>query len=276
MADQHVPSWNGHSGNAWADLQPMLDRLYQPFEKILSDAVVTDGVRDVLDVGCGTGATTLALAERLGTARRCTGIDISQVLVDIARHRAEAAGASNARFVLGDGQSQAFAPKSFDAVASRFGVMFFADPVAAFTNIHNATRPRGGLTCIAWRPKSENPFQTTAERAAEPLIGRVGPSDPQAPGQFGFADADRVRRILAASGWDAIDIAPIDVPLALPRDDLAVYIRRMGYVAIALPDLEEKLRAKVTDALDQAFAAFLIDDVARFNAACWMIRARAA
>ena len=276
MSDQHVPSWNGHSGNAWADLQPMLDRLYQPFEKILTDAVITDGVRDVLDVGCGTGATTLALAERLGTAGRCTGIDISQVLVDIARHRAEAAGATNARFVLGDGQSQAFAPKSFDAVASRFGVMFFADPVAAFTNIHNATRPRGGLTCIAWRPKSENPFQTTAERAAEPLIGRVGPSDPHAPGQFGFADADRVRGILAASGWDAIDIAPLDVPLALPRDDLAVYIRRMGYVAIALPDLEEKLRAKVTDALDQAFAAFLIDDVARFNAACWMIRARAA
>ena len=276
MPDQHVPSWNGHSGNAWADLQPMLDRLYQPFEKILTDAVVTDGVRDVLDVGCGTGATTLALAERLGTAGRCTGIDISQVLVDIARHRAEEAGATNARFVLGDGQSQAFAPKSFDAVASRFGVMFFADPVVAFANIHNATRPRGGLTCMAWRPKSENPFQTTAERAAEPLIGRVGPSDPHAPGQFGFADADRVRRILAASGWGAIDIAPIDVPLALPRDDLAVYIRRMGYVAIALPDLEEKLRAKVTDALDQAFAAFLIDDVARFNAACWMIRARAA
>lgn len=276
MPDQHVPSWNGHSGNAWADLQPMLDRLYQPFEKILTDAVVTDGVREVLDVGCGTGATTLALAKRLGTAGRCTGIDISQVLVDIARHRAEEAGATNARFVLGDGQSQPFAPQSFDAVTSRFGVMFFADPIAAFTNIHNATRPRGGLTCIAWRPKSENPFQTTAERAAEPLIGRVGPSDPHAPGQFGFADADRVRGILAASGWDAIDIAPLDVPLALPRDDLAVYIRRMGYVAIALPDLEEKLRAKVTDALDQAFAAFVIDGVARFNAACWMIRARAA
>lgn len=253
----------------------MLDRLYAPFEEILTDAVATDGVRDVLDVGCGTGATTLALAERLGPAGRCTGVDISEILVEIARRRAEAGHVANARFLIGDGQNQVFAPESFDAVASRFGVMFFEDPVAAFANIRKAMRPGGGLTCIAWRPKSENPFQTAAERAAEPLIGRVGPPDPNARGQFGFADADRVRGILAASGWDAIDIAPIDVPLAMPREDLAVYIRRMGYVAIALPDLDETLRAEVTDVLDAAFEVFVSDGVARFNAACWMIRARA-
>lgn len=265
--------WNKQRGNVWVDLQPMLDRLFLPFERMLVDAVAMGPARKIIDIGCGTGAIMLALADKLGPGAHCTGIDVSEAMLDHARQRALALGAHNVRFLAGDAQRHRFSPGTFDAMVSRFGVMFFDDPVAAFANIGAAVRDGGTMTCMVWRGREENPFMTTAERAAGPLLGWK--DEPEAPGQFAFANATQVSRILTAAGWRDVDITPIDVACNLPEGDLITYSRRMGRVGAILPDLGNALREDVIAKLDTAFAPFLIEGHATFNAACWIIRAKA-
>src|SRR5262245_31296601 len=208
--------WNGPSGQAWIDLQDVLDRRLQPLEKLLVDAVAAQAAQDVLDVGCGTGATTLAVARYLGPRGRCVGIDLSQPMVAVARERAQREG-SRARFVCADVQTQALEPASFDSLVSRFGVMFFETPVQAFANLRRAAKGDAALNFIAFRSPAENAFMTTAERAAAPLLPELPARRPDAPGQFAFANRDRVRSILQGSGWTAIDIRPIDVACTMPE-----------------------------------------------------------
>lgn len=266
--------WNSRGGEVWVEQQQLLDRLFLPFERLLADEVAAGGARNILDIGCGAGATTLAAARRLAPAGQCTGLDISAPLIAAARRRAETEGLTNAHFIAGDAQGHAFAPDSFDAVISRFGVMFFDDPAAAFVNLRRAVRDGGALTFIAWRGTVENPFMVAAEQASAPYLPKLEPRDPSAPGQFAFADADRVRGILEPS-WRDIDIQPLDVPCTLSADDLAAYAARMGRVGQMLPDLDEATKTRVIDAVNQAFAPFVADGVARFTAACWLVRARA-
>ncbi|WP_430912303.1 class I SAM-dependent methyltransferase [Methylobacterium sp. sgz302541] len=267
-------SWNSPRGNAWADLQPMLDRLFRPFEDWIADCVADRGARDVLDVGCGAGATSLAIARRLEPGGCCTGIDISSVLVEIARRRIAETGLDNVRFLAADAQRHDFAGQRYDAVVSRFGVMFFDDPLEAFANIAGAVRPGGTLHCAVWRGPADNPFMTTADRAVPDILGAAAPPDPHAPGQFAFADAQRVETLLAASGWDGIEIQPLDLPCTLAAGDLSVYARRMGRVGMILPTLDEAARREAEARLDQAFAPFVAGGTARFNAACWNVSAR--
>jgi SAM-dependent methyltransferase len=266
--------WNARAGEAWVEQQAMLDGLFQPFERLLAEAVADGGGREVLDVGCGTGATTLAVARSLEGRGRCTGLDLSVPMIEMARRRAGAAGVENSQFIAADAQRYGFEPGRFDALISRFGVMFFDDPVAAFANLGRAARPDAGLTLIAWRGAEENPFMTTAERAAAPLLPELAPRDPTGPGQFAFADAERVGSILAASGWRDIDIQPLDVACTLSADDLEVYVTRMGPVALLLPDLDAPRRSAVAAAVRRAFDVYMSAGAARFTAACWRVQAR--
>lgn len=266
--------WNARAGQNWVEQQAMLDRLFLPFEQSLLQAVQEGGVSEVLDVGCGTGATTLAVARSLEGRGSCTGLDLSVPMIAAARRRAQAAGLDNSRFIAADAQRYAFEPGRFDAMISRFGVMFFDDPVAAFANLRRAARPDAGLTFIAWRGPEENPFMTTAERAAGPLLPELAPRDPAGPGQFAFADAERVRTILAASGWRDVDIERLDVACTLSQDDLDVYVTRMGPVALLLADLDPQRRSTVAAAVRRAFGVHVSDGAARFTAACWRVQAR--
>ena len=265
--------WNGPSGQAWIDLQEAFDGSLKPFEDLLVEAVATQAAQQVLDVGCGTGATTLAIARQLGARGRCTGIDISQPMVAVARARAKREG-SRANFVCADVQAHAFEPAAFDCLVSRFGVMFFDAPVQAFANLRRAARPGATMHFIAWRSTAENEFMITAERAAAPLLPAVPPRQPDAPGQFAFADRERVRSILHDSGWGAIDIRPVDAPCAMTESDLGRYTARLGPVGRALREADPATHARVVAVLREAFAPFVHDGIARFTAACWMIEAR--
>jgi SAM-dependent methyltransferase len=266
--------WNGGAGRNWVEQNAMLDRLFEPFEQPLVDAIREHGARAVLDVGCGAGATTFAVARSLKGQGRSTGLDLSAPLIDLARRRAAEQAVDNADFVVADAQQHAFQPASFDAVISRFGVMFFDDPVAAFANLRRAARPEAGLACIVWRRTDENPFMAAAERAAGPLLPELPRRAPDAPGQFAFADPDRVGGILSAAGWRDADLQPLDVACAVPADDLETYATRMGPVGLMLPSLEAGRRHAVIEAVRRGFAPFLADGVARFTAACWLVRAR--
>lgn len=266
--------WNGSAGQAWIDLQDALDRLFLPFEHRLVDAIATAGATRVLDVGCGTGATTLALARRTGATGRCTGIDISAPMIALARQRAAQEG-TPADFVVANAQTHVFAPASFEAIVSRFGLMFFDDPVQAFANLRACAVDGARLHGIVWRSAAENPFMTAAERAAAPLLPDLPRRHADAPGQFAFADAARVAGILERSGWRDIAIVPVDVPCALPTDALERYMTRLGPVGLVLAQTDATLRDRVVDAVRAAFAPFVRGNAVRFVAACQTLVARA-
>ena len=266
--------WNSSSGCAWVDAQAVLDQMFQPIEDLLTEVVLAGSPRRVLDVGCGTGATTLAIARRLGANGQCVGVDISEPMLAAARARAERER-TPVSFIQADAQTHPFEPSSFDAIMSRFGVMFFDDPVSAFTNLRRAARVDAKLRCVAWRSPDENPFMTTAERAAAPLLPNLPPREPDAPGQFGFAKSQRVHDILEESGWVEIDLRPIDVACTFPESHLEEYATRFGTVGRAVQDVDEKTRAQVVDVVRAAFEPFVHGTEVRYDAACWMIGARA-
>lgn len=272
---QQSALWNDASGKAWVDLQPVLDEALAPFERPLVDAGCPGQGGSVLDVGCGAGATTLAMARRVGSAGHCVGLDISELLVALARTRAGAEGLVNVEFIAADAQTYAFEPARFDTVVSRFGVMFFDDPVAAFANIRRAVKSGGKLAFFAWRSPAENDFMTAASRAAAPFLPPAQPLDPDAPGQFAFADGAKVRRILEASGWSSIELHTADVQCEVPEADLMTYVTRLGPVGAALRQVDPATAEKVKSVLPGAFARFVSGGAARFNAACWFARARA-
>jgi SAM-dependent methyltransferase len=272
--DEQEKLWNGVAGRGWVEAQELLDRLFKPFERLLVEAVSARSASRVLDVGCGTGSTTLAVARLLGANGRCTGIDISDPMLAAARARAEREGAP-ASFIRANAQTHAFEPASFDMIISRFGVMFFDDSVRAFANLRRAARDDAGLRFIAWRSAVENPFMTTAERAAAPLLPNLPARRPDAPGQFAFAEQRRVSRILEESGWAGIEIRPIDVACTLPEQELVRNVSRLGPLGRILHETDEQTRKEVLEAVRAAFDPYVHGAEVRFTAACWMVSARA-
>ncbi|MEO8592737.1 MAG: class I SAM-dependent methyltransferase [Candidatus Solibacter sp.] len=260
--------WNGASGRAWVDNQEMLDRMFQPVEDLLVREAGESAGR-VLDVGCGTGTTTLAIARRTGDGR-CTGIDISEPMLTLARARAEREGLP-VNFILADAQRHPFEPASFDTIVSRFGVMLFDDPVAAFRNLRHAATVDARLRLIVWRGAEDNPFMTVAERAAAHLLPGLTPRRADAPGQFGFGDAQRVSRILEDSGWNGAAITRLDVECTIPAGALEHYAARLGPVGLMLRQVDEATRAQVVEAVRAAFTPYVQGDEVRYSAACWMI-----
>lgn len=272
--DEQTKLWNGVAGRAWVEAQEVLDQMFKPFEDLLVEAGCAGSARRVLDVGCGTGATTLAVARLLGAKGRCIGIDISDPMISAARTRAEQEG-TPASFICANAQTCAFEPASFDMIISRFGVMFFDDFVRAFANLRRAARDDAEFRFIAWRSAAENPFMTTAERAAAPLLPNLPARRPDAPGQFAFADARRVCQILEESGWAKIDIRPIDVACTLPENELIHYLTRLGPLGLILQQADDRTRTQVIETVRAAFDPYVHGAEVRFNAACWMVGARA-
>lgn len=275
IADEQVALWNGPAGRAWADERAILDRMFKPFEELLVAAVPAGSGGRVLDVGCGTGATTLALAGRLGPAGHCVGIDLSEPMIAIARLRAQRDGAS-AQFLLGDAETYAFEPAGFDRIVSRFGVMFFDDPVAAFANLKRAAKADAELRVAVWRSPAENPFMTTAERTAAPLLPAAPARRPDAPGQFALADPDLVRRILEGSGWRDVEIDPVDLDCSFPEASLVPFLSRLGPLGLFLSTADQPTRARIVETVRPAFESYVRGGEVRFTAACWTVGARAA
>lgn len=265
--------WNGTGGRAWVESQAVLDRMFQPFERLLAEAIDPAARARVLDIGCGTGATTLAAARRLSGDGDAVGLDISAPMIDLARRRAADEGVA-ATFIVADAQTHGFEPGRFDVIQSRFGVMFFADPVGAFANLRRAAAPGAAMRLIAWRSPAENPFMTAAERAAAPLLPALPPRRPGGPGQFAFAEREHVAGILQASGWSDVNVQPLDVECTLSEPDLLRYLMWLGPVGQALQGADESTRARVLETVRGAFDPFVYGEVVRFTAACWMATAR--
>lgn len=214
-ADQ-ADFWNAEAGRSWSRFQSDLDLMHSEATGLLLDTCLAQPGEEVLDIGCGAGGTTLDLAAAVGPDGKVLGLDISQTLIAHARDRAARAGCANARFETADAQTAALAPGAFDLAASRFGTMFFTDPVAAFRNIGAALRPDGRFVFVAWAGPENNPWFAVPGRIAQARLGALPPVPPETPGPMAFRDADRVAGLLGAGGFTAITAESTDIRLNLP------------------------------------------------------------
>jgi SAM-dependent methyltransferase len=262
--------WNGEMGRTWVEMARVTDQLFEPLTAPLLE-VASAGATALLDVGCGAGFTTLALARELGEEARTVGADISGPLLVAARDRSNAAGVP-IEFVFGDAQTFDFEPATFDLIVSRLGVMFFADPVAAFANLRGAATDAARLRFICWRDPAENPFMTLTARATKDLLdlpARV----PNTPGPYGLADPERTRGILTDAGWREVGVRPFDAVCAMPADELMTFLTRIGPLREALAEADVERRVAVLEAVQTAAEPYVEGDRASFEAALWIVDA---
>lgn len=265
--------WNDDTGRRWVAQQEALDAELAPYGERAIGVLAPQSSERVLDVGCGCGWTSLAIAARVPQGA-VTGVDISAPM--LARARERGAGLGNLRFEQGDAQTHAFEPASFDAVFSRFGVMFFADPTAAFANLHRAVRPGGRLAFICWQAAPRNPWMSLPAMAAAQHVP-LPPPVPNAPGPFAFADRDRVVGILGAAGFAdvALDAFEPEMTIAGDLDATADFLLQLGPLAAALREHQD-LVPRVRDAVKAATAPYHRDGALRMASATWIATARRA
>jgi ubiquinone/menaquinone biosynthesis C-methylase UbiE len=257
-------------------LHEKLDRQIAPIGRAAMAVAGFEPGQQVLDIGCGCGESSFEIAGRVAPGR-VDGVDISAMLLEIARSDAAAKGLSNVAFAQADAQIHAFAGATYDVAFSRFGVMFFEDPVAAFSNIRPALKPGGRLAFCCWRTPRENQWLSLPMQAVGHLLPPQPRSDLNAPGPFAFADADRVRSILADAGFAAIVIEPLDLMTGVDSLDDSVHLSlRVGQLGAALrqADADDALKAKVEAALRAALQPYCKDGVVSLPAAAWIVSAR--
>jgi SAM-dependent methyltransferase len=272
---EQITLWNERSGPRWVALQPLLDAQLAPFgQAALARLPLAAGMR-VLDVGCGCGDSTLALADAVGPQGLVVGVDVSAPMLARARERAR--DRLELRFVEADAQTHPF-DERFDALFSRFGVMFFDDPVGAFTHLHTALVAGAPVAFVTWRKAEQNPWMTVPLAAVAPLLDAPPVlSPPGTPGPFGFADDAHVRAILTKAGFCDVMADPLDLPMQVgggPLDDaveVSLQVGPCGQIARENPHLVPRIR----EALREALAPHLHDGVVTLDAAAWIFTARA-
>lgn len=272
-----ITAWNDSVGRTWVKMNPGLDRQLAPIgEALMTRAQLIEG-QSVLDVGCGGGATSLAAARAVGPAGRVVGVDVSGPLLELARERAT--GMANLSFVQADAQGYAFEDKAFNRVISRFGVMFFDDPTAAFANIRRGCRPNALLAFACWRAPEDNPWLTLPLQAAGHLVAPRPPVDPAAPGPFAFAEARRVRDVLTGSGWRDVRVEALDIAVGGgDLEDTTALMTRVGPLGHAIRDAGagRELIEAASDAVREAVRTFIRPDgLAWMPSASWIVTARA-
>ena len=265
-------AWDGDEGRRWVTHADVLERSTAGYDAALWEAAALTPADRVLDVGCGTGSTTRAAA-RQASAGTVLGVDLSGPMLEVARHRAAAEGLANVSFLQADAQVHPFPEASVDVVVSRTGAMFFADPVAAFTNLARALRPGGRLALLVWQGADRNEWFgafTTALAA-----GREPPAPPPgAPGPFAFADPARVREVLTAAGLAEVAVAGHEQPEWFGPGAAAAQDLVLGLLGWLLDGLDESGRAAATAALRDTLTAHEQPDGVWFASAAWLVTAR--
>lgn len=254
--------WTSGPGLKWVARQEALDTLFTPPLRTLQEAAAVQPGEHVLDIGCGAGRSTVEFARAAGPEGSATGADISETLL-AAAERLEAQVSSGARFLLADAQLYPFAPETIDIATSRFGVMFFADPVAAFRNIARSLRPEGRIAFLCWRALDENPWFSGPRHHAVTRFGAPAPTDPHEPGPMAFADPDRVCGLLAQAGLQDVSANTVRIALTPPGspEDTAALAMEIG------PAGRICLEAGASDAEKGAIAADLAQDWHRYAGA---------
>jgi ubiquinone/menaquinone biosynthesis C-methylase UbiE len=286
MADQQTSSpnarevqyWNSARTRAWAEEYEAIDRLFAGLTRGALDHAAPKLGERVIDIGCGSGTTVLELAARVGPSGYVLGADVSKASVEKARERIAAAGVHQAEMMLCDVSTHISPANSFDLVFSRFGVMFFADPVATFANIRKSMKPDGRLALAVFRTLQENKWATGIVAAVRHLLPPITPLAPEEPGQFSWGDAARVHRILETAGFQDVSLTPHDpaMPLAGPGGaaEAASFMSRVGPVVRATGDAPPEQRKEVRAALEAFFRSHEGPQGIVLQGAIWIVTAR--
>jgi SAM-dependent methyltransferase len=267
-------AWNGYEGEVWTADQDHYDAAVGAYhETLLRAARIQPGER-VLDIGCGCGTTTLDAA-RAAPDGHALGVDLSRQMLELARERAAADHLTNVTFEQADAQVCPFDTAAFDVVISRFGVMFFSDPLAAFSNIAKALRPGGRLVAVAWQPLEHNEWLGAVREAL--AMGRTLPAPATgAPGPFGLADPDATQRLLTEAGFVDVALEPVSLPVVFGGDvdDAFEFAQRMPPVRGMLQDLDEPTTSAALERLRDTIVAHATPDSVAFGSAAWIVTAR--
>ena len=275
-ADQ-IAYWNGPGGQRWAERQAAQDILLRPVLDILIDRAKPEAGERIIDVGCGSGASSMAFAHKVAPSGHVLGVDVSGPM--LARARQSALADLPVEFVLADATVYPLEPARFDLLASRFGVMFFADPALSFTNMRKALKPSGRVAFACWREPRENPFFMAPLMAAYKHVPKLPQQGPEDPGPFAFASEERVRRILGAAGFAGIEMEAcnlaLDAAIGGGLDGALQSALEIGPVSRALEGQPEDVRAAVAQSIREALTPYAKGDAVLLPASIWIVTARA-
>lgn len=265
--------WNEDGGRNWVANIEATEALLEPLSQRLLDRAAARPGDTVLDVGCGGGRTTLDLAAAVRPGGQVVGVDVSAPILAVARERAVAA--DNVQFELADATNADLGPARFDLLFSRFGVMFFDEPVAAFTNLRRSLKPGARSVFVCWRAMDENPWLATPAAAAFEILPPPEPPDPEAPGPFAFADEGRTRGILEQAGFADIGHEAIDHQMSWPDVDTAVsYLLQMGPAGALLREAnDEAITREVTAAVRDVFEQHQSPAGVQMRSSAWIVSA---
>lgn len=278
---EQIDYWNGEAGERWARDDERMARLLEPIAVRLLDHMEPLRGLQAIDIGCGGGSQSVLLAERLGASGRLVGVDVSGPLLSVARQRSRALpeGCADITFVQADASSHAFDPASVDLLFSRFGVMFFDDPTAAFRNLRTVLRDNGRLGFCCWQALQENAWVREPLAAALPHLPPPEAPDPHAPGPFAFADQARVGAILRDSGFANVRLESVATEMRFGEGgDLgqtSADLVNIGPVSRLLQGQPDAVRQRVVEAVTEVMAPYFFDGALRLQGAVWFVTADA-
>jgi SAM-dependent methyltransferase len=278
--DEQIAYWNGEGGERWVRQNAQIDAIIRPIGEATLDAAAVRAGERAIDIGCGCGNQTLALAGRIGSGGQVLGVDVSGPMIGMARELAAARQTASADvdFLQADAASHAFERGARDLLFSRFGVMFFADPVAAFANLRLALRPAGRLAFCCWRAMRENELMSLPMATALEHLPAPEAPPPGAPGPFAFADPARVQGILEEAGYIDCRITALDVPISIgagsDASGIASQLLELGPAARLLSEATPAQRQAVTGQLASTLSPRVDERGITLMACCWLVRAR--
>jgi SAM-dependent methyltransferase len=273
--EAEITYWNSAGGHRWVERQESLDIVLGPILQVTLERAQLRQGECVVDIGCGTGASSIALAERVGPSGQVLGVDVSAPM--LARAAQRLPPSAPVKFVRADATTYRFEPAAFDLLFSRFGVMFFGQPARAFANLRSALKPTGRLAFACWRKFDENPWLQLPLRAAlehVPPLPRPGPED---PGPFSFASELRVRRILADAGYQSVLIEPRDLDLDIACgggiEEALEAAMALGPTSLALQDQGAETRAAVATSIRRGLQPYQHGNQVALAGAIWLVTA---
>lgn len=273
MSGDQARYWAEEGGPNWVRDEAVYEAMLAPFDAVLLDALAPVAGERVLEVGCGFGATACALA---ATGAVVHGVDVAPAMVARARERAAEAGV-DPTYAVADAETDPLGGP-FDAVASRFGVMFFADPVAAFANVAAATRPGGRLAFVCWQPVEHNPWMGRPVQVVRGLLSDPPPLPPSGPGPFAFGDPAYVDDVCTRAGWHDVAAEPFTPTLRLGGGDgvagAVEQVLSSSATRSLLDGADPAVRERAVELLTADFADLVVDGAVTVPAAVWVVTAR--
>jgi ubiquinone/menaquinone biosynthesis C-methylase UbiE len=267
--------WNEEGGNKWAENIDIVESMIEPLSDVLIEKIAANFGEHVLDVGSGGGVTSMKLAEQVGSTGSVLGVDVSEPILSIARNRGK--DIANLQFQQSDATTAVLDENRFDIITSRFGVMFFDDPVLAFSNLHAALKTSGRLIFMCWRSLEENPWIAEPAKAAFEVVPPPADAEkpePTDPGPFSLADKDHLKMVLSSAGFNNIELQMVDMNIPMGNlNDAVSFLMKMGPAAEAIKEASGKDKNAIAEAMTKVLAKYDTAAGIKTPSATWIVRA---